>query len=72
MSRRRVLVVDDDQSLRRVMEMELEEIGCEVLSAASGQEALDILSTQVISVVLTDLKMPAMSGLDLLRRIRKE
>jgi DNA-binding NtrC family response regulator len=72
MNRRTVLVVDDDQSLRRVMEMQLEEIGCPVLAAASGQEALTILASRPIPVLLTDLKMPGMSGLELLRRVRKE
>ena len=72
MNRRTVLVVDDDQSLRRVMEMQLEEIGCQVLVAASGPEALEILASRAIPVVLTDLKMPGMSGLELLRRVRKE
>lgn len=72
MNRRTLLVVDDDQSLRRVMEMQLEEIGCEALTAASGPEALEILAARSVPVVLTDLKMPGMSGIDLLRRIRQE
>jgi two-component system NtrC family response regulator len=72
MTRQCVLVVDDDQSLRRIMEMQLEELGCEVASAASGPEAIEILSTRTISVILTDLKMPGMSGLELLPRVRRE
>ena len=72
MNHRTVLVVDDDQSLRRVMEMQLEEIGCEVLAAASGPEALEILASRPVPVVLTDLKMPGMSGLEFLRLVRKE
>ncbi len=72
MNRRTVLIVDDDQSLRRVMEMQLEEIGCPVVSAASGQEALEILASRPIPVLLTDLKMPGMSGMELLRQVRKE
>lgn len=72
MKRRSVMVVDDDQSLRRVMQMQLEEIGCDVVTAASGQEAIEMLSTRTAAVLLTDLKMPGMSGLDLLRRVRKE
>jgi len=72
MNPRTVLVVDDDQSLRRVMEMQLDEIGCHVVSAASGAEALEILAAGPAPVVLTDLKMPGMSGMELLRRIRKD
>ena len=71
MRRQTVLVVDDDQSLRRVMEMQLEDLGCEVLTAASGQEALEILSDRSVAVVLTDLKMPGVSGLDLVRAVKK-
>ena len=72
MNRRTILIVDDDQSLRRVMEMQLEEIGCQVLAAASGREALEILASRAVPVVLTDLKMPGMSGLELLHQVRKE
>jgi DNA-binding NtrC family response regulator len=72
MNPRTILIVDDDQSLRRVMEMQLEEIGCQVLTAASGAEALEILAARTVPVMLTDLKMPGMSGLELLRRVRKE
>ncbi len=71
MRRQTVLVVDDDQSLRRVMEMQLEDLGCEVLTAASGQEAIEILSAHAVAVVLTDLKMPGVSGLDLVRTVKK-
>ncbi len=71
MRRQTVLVVDDDQSLRRVMEMQLEDLGCEVLTAASGQEAIEILSANAVAVVLTDLKMPGISGLDLVRTVKK-
>ena len=71
MRRQTVLVVDDDQSLRRVMEMQLEDFGCEVLTASSGQEALSILSGRDVAVVLTDLRMPGMSGLDLVRSVTK-
>ena len=72
MNHRSILVVDDDQSLRRVMQIQLEEIGCDVVTAANGQEALDILSSRAFAAVLTDLKMPGMSGLDLLRRVRRD
>ena len=71
MNPRSILVVDDDQSLRRVMQMQLEEIGCSVVTAANGAEAIDLLSGRHFPVVLTDLKMAGMSGIDLLRHIRK-
>jgi len=70
--RRRVLVVDDDESLRRVTQVELEQAGYEVSVAADGDSAMAILQKSGQDLVLTDLKMPGMSGLDLLRRIRRE
>jgi DNA-binding NtrC family response regulator len=70
MNRRKVLVVDDDASLRRVMEMQLEEIGCDVLAAASGKEALAALEEVTPALVITDLKIPGMSGIELLKLLR--
>ncbi|MGE5570690.1 MAG: sigma-54-dependent transcriptional regulator, partial [Rhodospirillales bacterium] len=68
----RILVVDDDDSLRRVTEVQLQQCGYDVLTAASGSEALDVLQKKPAGLVITDLKMPGMSGLELLRRIRAE
>jgi DNA-binding NtrC family response regulator len=70
MNRRKVLVVDDDASLRRVMEMQLEEIGCDVVAVASGKEALAALEEVTPALVITDLKIPGMSGMDLLKSLR--
>jgi DNA-binding NtrC family response regulator len=70
MNRRKVLIIDDDDSLRRIMEMQLEEIGCEVITASSGSQALAILEEITPALVITDLKMPGISGMDLLNRLR--
>ncbi|MCS7044485.1 MAG: sigma-54 dependent transcriptional regulator [Bryobacteraceae bacterium] len=72
MSLLRVLVVDDDESLRRITRMQLEEMGYGVLDASSGHEALALLSAEPLSLVLTDYRMPGMDGLELLGRIRSE
>jgi len=72
MNRRRVLVVDDDESLRRVTQVQLEQAGYEVSVAADGASAIATLQKSGQDLVLTDLKMPGMSGLELLHRIRKE
>ncbi len=66
----KLLVVDDDPSLRRVLQAQLEHAGCEVAVAASPQQALSVLQLRPIDLVITDLKMPDMSGLDLLRQVR--
>ncbi len=66
----RIVVVDDDGSLRRVTQFQLEQAGYEVRTAANGAEALEILQQSPQDLVITDLKMPGLSGLELLRQIR--
>jgi DNA-binding NtrC family response regulator len=66
----RILVVDDDSSLRRVMKIQLEEAGYNVSLAADGEEAFAILPELRPALVITDLRMPT-GGLDLLRHIAK-
>ncbi|MGI4854629.1 MAG: sigma-54-dependent transcriptional regulator [Janthinobacterium lividum] len=68
MSRNRILVVDDDSSLRRVMKMQLEEAGYQTLLAADGDDAWTLVKEHQPHLVITDLRMPT-SGLDLLKRI---
>jgi DNA-binding NtrC family response regulator len=69
---KRILVVDDDESLRRVTQVQLEQAGYTTTTAADGYEALTILQKSPPDLVITDLKMPGMSGLELLRRIRAD
>ncbi len=72
MNRRRILVADDDESLRWVTQVQLQRAGYEVLAAENGQAALELLRDTAVDLVITDLKMPGMSGLDLLRQVRLE
>ena len=72
MIRKRILVVDDDESLRWVTQAQLQQSGYEASAAASGREALDRVREDPPDLVITDLMMPGMSGLDLLKRIRAE
>jgi DNA-binding NtrC family response regulator len=69
---KRVLVVDDDESLRRVMQVQLEQAGFKTTTAAYGAEALAMLQKSPPDLVITDLKMPGMSGIELLRNIRTD
>ncbi|QHN02884.1 sigma-54-dependent Fis family transcriptional regulator [Granulicella sp. WH15] len=71
MSKSRILVVDDDSSLRRVMKMQLEEAGYEVSLAADGEQGYAMLRELQPALVITDLRMPV-SGLTLLGRIASE
>jgi DNA-binding NtrC family response regulator len=67
----RVLVVDDDSLLRKLLTQQLMRADFDAAPAASGQEALDTLREEDYDVVLLDIMMPDLSGLDALREIRK-
>jgi len=69
--RERVLVVDDDAILRDVLAEMLREAGLEVETAESGAEALSKLDGAGMDVILSDVTMPGMDGIDLLRRVRE-
>ena len=65
----RVLVVDDEQSLRKILAATLQREGYEVQVACDGEEALAALDRDGADVVVTDLVMPKMDGLSLLRKV---
>ena len=67
-SPRQILVVDDEPNLRRVLGAQLSRDGYEVHAVADGKAALRILQEQYIDVVITDLRMPELDGLELMRR----
>lgn len=63
-----ILIADDDNSLRRVLEFQLQEAGYTVMTAENGSNAFAIFSSADIDCLITDWRMPQMSGLELLRR----
>jgi CheY-like chemotaxis protein len=65
------LIVDDNATNRRILEMQLRNWGMTAISAASGREALEKLSRQSFSIGLLDLQMPEMDGVTLAREIRR-
>ena len=65
-----ILLADDDENLRRVVGYQLGEAGFAVTTAASAEEALDVLHGDSFRLLITDVLMPGMSGLDLLDRVR--
>jgi two-component system NtrC family response regulator/two-component system response regulator HydG len=67
----RILVVDDDAPIRRTFDEHLTEAGYEVRTAVNAEEALALLEEFDPALVVTDIRMPGMSGLELLRRIRQ-
>jgi two-component system, OmpR family, KDP operon response regulator KdpE len=70
MNNARILVVDDEPQIRRVMRVTLTEKGYAVTDARSGEEALEKLRTDRQDLVLLDMNMPGMGGLEACRRIR--
>jgi two-component system NtrC family response regulator len=67
----RILVVDDEESLRRVTQLRLQQAGYEVSTAADGAEALTLIEHSPQDLVLTDLRMPGLAGIELLERIKE-
>jgi two-component system nitrogen regulation response regulator GlnG len=67
-----ILVADDEESIRWVLERSLAQRGHRVVSVSNGMTALETLRTQDIDVALVDIRMPDLSGLDLLTRSREE
>jgi two-component system NtrC family response regulator len=71
MKRVKILVIDDDESLRRVLEYNLAQEGYAVLTAASGEQGLDLLKKEGADLVVTDVRMAGMDGLQVLERAHK-
>src|SRR5512138_2329603 len=65
----RILVVDDEKQIRRILSVLLAENGYEVAEASSGEEALKLQSAFGPALVLLDLSMPGMDGLETLKRL---
>jgi DNA-binding NtrC family response regulator len=72
MERKSVLVVDDEKNIRLTMSRALEDIEVDVTTADSGAEALAALARRHVDVVLLDLRMPGMDGIEVLRRVARE
>jgi signal transduction histidine kinase/ActR/RegA family two-component response regulator len=68
----RILIVDDDDDVRNVAAALVEEIGYDVEAAESGEAALRLLEPDRFALVITDVAMPGMTGVDLARQIRSE
>lgn len=66
-----ILLVDDEEGIRKVLGISLTDMGYHVMTAANGQEALGIFKKVRPAIVLTDIKMPEMDGIELLRRIKE-
>ncbi|PLY03330.1 MAG: two-component system response regulator [Desulfuromonas sp.] len=65
-----IMVVDDSPSVRRLMGFSLTSANYRVVEAANGHEALELFEREDISMVITDLNMPKMNGLQLIKELR--
>jgi two-component system response regulator (stage 0 sporulation protein F) len=68
---KKILLIDDEESIHLLYREELEEEGYEVHSALSGEEALDMVGIIKPDLVILDINMPGMNGIDVLRRLKE-
>lgn len=61
-----ILIIDDDQSYREILKIKFENAGYEIIEASNGEEGLKILNTYKPNLILLDLVMPKMNGIDTL------
>lgn len=67
----RILLADDDAALRRIIQFKLKQRGYEVIATADGEEALSVLCKGRFDLLLSDMKMPKLNGLELLKEAKK-
>jgi DNA-binding response OmpR family regulator len=72
MSSETILIVDDEPTIAEVVELYLQREGFKVLKAADGMSALDLAAQQPPDLVVLDLMLPGVSGLDVARRLRRD
>ncbi|MCB0403143.1 MAG: sigma-54-dependent Fis family transcriptional regulator [Bdellovibrionales bacterium] len=71
MNLRRILVVDDEESIREFFEIMLKREGYQVVCAPNGREALDFLRKNQVDLVISDIQMPEVSGMELLVKVKE-
>jgi two-component system chemotaxis response regulator CheY len=70
--RKKVLLVEDDDYVRQLVSLMLRTKGYSVVEAVNGRDALDKLTANEVRMVITDLRMPQMDGIQFIRELRKE
>ena len=68
----RILVVDDEENICKTLSRHFQYLGYEVQTAGNGREGLSVLEKMKIDVVISDIRMPVMDGVELLERVRRE
>ena len=67
---RTVLIVDDSASMRQIVRLTLENVGFTIVEGSNGQEGLDQLRTHRVQAIISDVNMPVMDGISLVRLVR--
>jgi len=71
MSANKILLVDDEEIIVKLLSMSLRSDGYEIVTANSGEQGLEVFKAEDPDIVVTDIKMPGMDGLELLKRIKE-
>jgi CheY-like chemotaxis protein len=66
----RILIVDDDRDWREFLRLALEDLGFEGVEASSGEQALELMGREQFPIVLLDIRMPGLSGTEVIERMR--
>src|SRR5699024_9010229 len=72
MEKETILIVDDEIGIRELLQMYLKKKGYGVITAANGQQAMELVSTTHLDLILLDIEMPGMDGFHVCEKIRKE
>jgi DNA-binding NtrC family response regulator len=67
----KLLLIDDEEGIKKLLSMSLRNEGYDVITADNGQSGIELFELENPSIVLTDIKMPGMDGIDVLRRIKR-
>jgi two-component system NtrC family sensor kinase len=68
----KVLFIDDDEAIRKVMSIDLTDAGYQVFLAADGESGIDLLKRERCQIVITDIRMPGIDGIEVVRRIKTD
>lgn len=68
----KILIVDDEIEYQKVLSLILSDVGYDIASCSNGNEALEHIENNIVDLVLTDLKMPVMNGVELIKRIKEK
>lgn len=70
MNKIRIMIVDDDSTTRKILSLYVKQKGFEVVTAENGLEALEKLASEQVTLIMTDLNMPIMDGLEFIRNLK--